>query len=121
MTILAQTATSVNAARFIAQAERRQRYQDACREADGNILYLAPITGSRKLAQAIEQAFDDGTNGAGSYTESPRSQPERQQRLVAQVRSAKCVGERKTAMDAALMFCPHLHSDLKAVLSAFQR
>lgn len=65
MPTLPQTCTSVNRdldgrfsneATILARMERRDAYLDSCREADGDILYLAPVGGSRKLAKAIEAA-----------------------------------------------------------------
>lgn len=43
-------------AALLAQHERRDAFLDSCREQDGDILYLAPVGGSRKLAKAIEAA-----------------------------------------------------------------
>lgn len=43
-------------AALLAQRERRDAYLDSCREADGDILFLAPPLQHRKLAKAIEQA-----------------------------------------------------------------
>ena len=96
-----------NEAALLAQRERRDAWLDSCREQDGDILYLAPAGGSRKLAKAIEAAeavapvmqwtfshevlpmeWRDAEDGVNAYYERLAAQEEERQDALADATSA---------------------------------